>query len=142
MFRVYAAHGIEVTVILGEHSSTNTTGREENSAETPDTLTTQAPRDTNAPLLSAAICSAVGSTVDADEEGLETVEVTVNMNQEGFVGVMTIVSVDLGLKSTHYVQTKVDEIEWQKFLRGERNSLVFKVDPDVLKSLPSTKKTA
>jgi len=41
------------------HSSTNTTGREENSAETPDTLTTQAPKDTNAPLLSAAPCSAV-----------------------------------------------------------------------------------
>ena len=68
---------------------------------------------------------------------METIEVTVNMNQEGFVGVMTIVSDDLGLKSTHYIQTKVDEIEWQKFLRGERKSLVFKVDPDVLKHPPT-----
>lgn len=71
--------------------------------------------------------------IDSEGEGLETIEVTVNLNQDGFVGVMYAVSDDLGPKSNHYVQTKVDEIEWQKFLRGEKKSLVFKVCPDVLK---------
>jgi hypothetical protein len=53
-----------------ERPSTDTTGREQNLAEAPDILTTQACVDTNAPLLSAALCSALDSTVDAEGEEL------------------------------------------------------------------------
>lgn len=92
-------------------------------------------------LLDEAPCSALDSTGSVDSEGLETIETTVNMDQEGFVGVITIVSDDLGLKSTNYIQTKVNETEWRKFLCGQKKLLVFKVAPDALKRRPKAKET-
>lgn len=67
-----------------------------------------------------------------EEDG---VEVAVNFNQDGSVEVMYSALNDLGSKSNHYVQTKVDEMEWQKFLLVEKKSLVFKVDLSDLKPL-------